>query len=124
MPSITCCLRPHGFTSFELLKKSSTCICNSQSPALLLGLDPGSNFYLMATAPNLYFMVSVLNLCLPVLRFALKVYYSYSVYLYKPQSQERERVSVSYDMYRLLSVSSCNCFEISSQDHILFICIS
>ena len=47
---------------------------------------PGPNLYLTAPAPNLYFTAPALNLCLPVLRFTVKVCYSYSVYLYKPLS--------------------------------------
>ena len=34
--------------------------------------------------PNLYFTAPALNLCSPVLRFTVKVCYSYSVYLCKP----------------------------------------
>ena len=61
----TCKLLPMGYLCF---------------PALAAG----PNLYLTAPAPNLYFTAPALNLCLPVLRFTVKVCYSYSVYLNKP----------------------------------------
>ena len=51
-------------------------------------LAPGPNLYFMAPAPNLYFTAPALNLHLSVLRFTVKVCYSYNVYLYKPYSCE------------------------------------
>ena len=56
------------------------------------GPGPGPNLYLTTPTPNLYFTapalnlyvpVPALNLCSPVLRFTVKVCYSYSVYLHK-----------------------------------------
>ena len=50
------------------LSFSKAGICVSRPPALAL---------------NLLLPALVLNLCLPVLRFTVKICYSYSVYLYK-----------------------------------------
>ena len=53
---------------------------------------PALNLYFPATATNLYlpaqvlhllFPNLVLNLCLPVVCFTVKVFYTYSAYLYK-----------------------------------------
>ena len=103
-------------------------ICVSRSPALA----PSYNLYFTAPALNLYLLASAFNLCLPVLRFTVKACYSYSVYLYKLQSQETERLSVSYDYaytQRLLictnllsvmwEISKLQLFEISSQEILL-----
>ena len=76
MPSISCCTSPHVFTSFARLKKRFN--------GYLLFTAPGPNLYLTTPAPNLCFTPPALNLCLRVLCFTVKVYYSYSVYLYKP----------------------------------------
>ena len=45
--------------------------------------DPGPKFVFHVSSPQFVFAGPALNLCLPVLRFTVKVCYSYSVYLYK-----------------------------------------
>ena len=94
-------------------------------------LAPGPNLYLTALAPNLYFTTPILNLYLPapalslrspVLRFTIKVCYSYSVCLYK--------LSVFLYVLTCLSImwaiSKLQLFEISSQEFlsIFFIWLS
>ena len=52
-------------------------------PPLDLHLSaPALNLYFPAPALNLFLPALVLILCLPVLRFTVRVCYSYSVYLY------------------------------------------
>ena len=55
-----------------------------QPPALNLYFPAQvPNFYLPVPALNFFLLALVLNLCFPVLRFTVKVCYSYSVYLSK-----------------------------------------
>ena len=70
---------------------------------------PGPNLFLTAPALNLYLLASALNSCLPVLRFTVKVCYSYNVYL--------DKLSVYLYLLRLMwATSKLKLFEIYSQE--------